>query len=143
MTQGDDFRDSVRVIRATSLAEAMKGPAGSGRATAFEFSGPDGRTWIGAVSMAPGERNGGHRHGRHEVGLYVVRGRGEIRWGERLEFAARVGPGDFIYFAPFAPHQEVNLDPEASLDFVVARSDSERIFELFETSAAKTPHYLA
>jgi uncharacterized RmlC-like cupin family protein len=40
--------------------------------------------------------------------IYVVRGRARMRWGERLEFVAEAGPGDFIYvlgdeFEPLAP----------------------------------------
>jgi uncharacterized RmlC-like cupin family protein len=59
--------------------------------------------------------------------VYVVKGRSQIRWGERLEFAAEVGPGDFVYFAPYVPHQELNLDASETLDFVVVRSDNEKI----------------
>jgi uncharacterized RmlC-like cupin family protein len=116
----NDWRDAVRVAR----------PAldGTGRATAFEFSGQGGHaTWIGAVSLRPGARTGAHHHGRHEVAVYVVRGRGQVRWGDGLEFAAEIGPGDFVYFAPFVPHQELNHDAGSALDFVVVRSDGERI----------------
>ena len=63
----------------------------------------------------------------HEVAVYVVKGRGQIRWGERLEFASEVNPGDFAYFPPYVPHQELNLSNDATLDFVVVRSDNERI----------------
>ncbi len=31
-----------------------------------------------------------------------------MRWGDRLEFTAEAGPGDFIYFPPYVPHQEIN-----------------------------------
>ena len=120
--------DGVTVIRAQSLDTAMRGPSGSGRATAFDFTGAGGRaTWIGTVTLQPKANTGPHHHGRHEVAVYVVKGRSEIRWGERLEFAAQVGPGDFVYFAPYVPHQEVNLDAGETLDFVVVRSDGERI----------------
>jgi uncharacterized RmlC-like cupin family protein len=98
------------------------------RATAFDFAGAGGReTWIGTVTLQPNARTGAHHHGRHEVAVYVVKGRSQIRWGERLQFAAEVGPGDFVYFAPFVPHQERNLDAGETLDFVVVRSDNERI----------------
>ena len=55
-----------------------------------------------------------------------MKGRSEIRWGERLEFAADVGPGDFVYFAPYVPHQELNPDDSETADFVVVRSDNEK-----------------
>ena len=106
----------------------MRRPSGTGRATAFDFAGTGGKeTWIGAVTLPPGAKTGAHHHGRHEVAVYVVKGRSEIRWGERLEFAAEVGPGDFVYFAPYVPHQELNLDAGETLDFVVVRSDNEGI----------------
>jgi uncharacterized RmlC-like cupin family protein len=54
-------------------------------------------------------------------------GRSQIRWGEQLEFAAEAGPGDFVYLAPYVPHQELNLDAGETLDFVVVRSDNEKI----------------
>jgi uncharacterized RmlC-like cupin family protein len=31
-----------------------------------------------------------------------------MRWGEKLEFVAEAGPGDFIYVPPYVPHQEIN-----------------------------------
>jgi uncharacterized RmlC-like cupin family protein len=128
MPETMQWRDGVTVVRAKSLDTAMHGPSGTGRATAFDFAGTGGRaTWIGTVTLRPNAKTGAHHHGRHEVAVYIVRGRSEIRWGERLEFAADVGSGDFVYFAPFVPHQELNLSASESVDFVVVRSDNERI----------------
>src|SRR5581483_5260568 len=128
MSSGTWRTEGVRVVRAAAIGARMGAAAGAGRATACEFTGSGGReTWIGKVALAPGGQTGAHHHGRHEVAVYVVRGRGLIRWGERLEWGAEIGPGDFVYFAPFVPHQEINLDAGASLDFVVVRSDGERI----------------
>jgi uncharacterized RmlC-like cupin family protein len=81
------------------------------------------------VSDASARRanTGPHHHGRHEVAIYVVKGRSEIRWGERLECAAEVGQGDFVYFTPFVPHLEFNIDASETVDFVVVRSDNEKI----------------
>lgn len=129
MTGPIDWRDAVRVARAAEVNAAVAGPAG-GRATAFEFAGTGGaRTWIGRVAMAPGARTGAHRHGHHEAVLFIVAGCGRILWGERLEHAADAAPGDFVYFAPQVPHEEINLDGAAPLEFVVVRSDGERIFQ--------------
>lgn len=120
--------DGVRVIRGVSLDQAMHAPGGTGRATAFDFAGTGSeKTWIGTVTNPPGANTGPHHHGRHEAAIYIVRGRGQIRWGEALEFAAEVGPSDFVYFAPFVPHQEKNLSDSETFDLVVVRSDNERI----------------
>src|SRR5262245_24354734 len=98
-----DWRtEGVKFVRAQAIKDATSGAAGTGRATAFDFAGTGGQeTWIGAVSLQPRAKTGGHHHGRHEVAVYVVKGRGEIRWGERLEFTSEIGPGDFVYFAPY------------------------------------------
>jgi uncharacterized RmlC-like cupin family protein len=110
--------DGVTVVRAAAMR-------GASRATAFDFTGTGGReTWIGTVTMQPSAKTGAHHHGRHEVAIYVVKGRSQIRWGERLEYVAEVGPGDFVYFAPYVPHQELNLDAKETADFVVVRSDN-------------------
>ena len=129
MTEAAMWRtQGVVVVRAASLDTTQAGASGLGRATAFDFAGSDGKeTWIGKVTLRPNADTGAHHHGRTEAAIYVVRGRGEIRWGERLEFAAEVGLGDFVYFAPFVPHQERNLDAREALDLMVVRSNPEGI----------------
>jgi uncharacterized RmlC-like cupin family protein len=119
--------EGVKVVRAETLRKGTLESSSAGRATAFEFAGGGGpETWIGTVTLLPHAKTGPHHHGRHEVAVYVAKGRAQIRWGEQLEFAAEVSPGDFVYFAPYVPHQEVNLASD-TLDFVVIRSDKERI----------------
>ena len=71
--------------------------------------------------------------------IYVVRGRSVIRWGARLEFAAEVRSGDFVYFAPHVPHQELNLSASETVDFVVVRSDNERIVVNLDVAPAEQP----
>jgi uncharacterized RmlC-like cupin family protein len=116
--------DSVKIMRGEDMAASATG----GRATAFEFGGSGGAgTWIGTVFLAGGASTGPHHHGRHEVAVRVIRGRSEIRWGAHLEYAAEIGPGDFAYFTPYVPHQELNLDPDVQLEFMVVRSDGEAI----------------
>jgi uncharacterized RmlC-like cupin family protein len=134
-----EWRDrGVIVVRADVRARAML--AGSGRATAFDFAGTGGsRTWIGAVTIPPGGKSGGHHHGRHEVAVFVARGHVEIRWGDELEFAADVGPGDMVYFAPFVPHQEFNRDASEVAEFVVVRSDNEGIFVRLDIVPVERP----
>ena len=70
---------------------------------------------------------GAHHHGHLESVIYVVQGRARMRWGEKLEFVAEAGPGDFIYVPPFVPHQEINADPDNPLQCVLVRSDNEAV----------------
>jgi uncharacterized RmlC-like cupin family protein len=131
-----EWREGVTVVRARPLADS----ASRGRATAFNFAGSGGReTWIGTFALQQNANTGAHHHGRHEVAVYVARGRCEIRWGESLEFAAQVGPGDFVYFAPNVPHQERNLSAAETVDFVVVRSDDEGIRMDLEVTSVERP----
>jgi uncharacterized RmlC-like cupin family protein len=132
--------DGIKVVRAESLTATMLDPSGTGRATAFDFAGSGGhKTWIGTVRLGPDGRTGAHHHGHHEVVVYVVSGRAQIRWGDRLEFAAHVGPGDLVYFAPYVPHQEVNLDADQPVHFLVVRSDNERIVVALDVVPQEPP----
>lgn len=122
----DRGEHGVRIIRAGD--QRAEREAGGGRATAFNFTGEGGtRTWIGTVTLKAGGCTGGHHHGRHEVVLYVVSGRAELSWGERLSFSAEIGPGDFAYFSPNIPHQERNPSATETAEFLVVRSDNERV----------------
>jgi len=137
------WRDAVRIVRGHSLDMNMRDPSTSGRATAFDFSGEGGReTWIGTVKLGPNGKTGAHHHGRHEVAIYVVRGRSEIRWGERLEYVANACPGDFVYFAPNVPHQERNLSASEPVDFLVVRSDNERIVVALDVEPVEEPEHM-
>ena len=140
MTERKQWRDGVRIVRGTSLAETMRQPSTGGRATAFDFAGSGGReTWIGTVTLQPNAKTGAHHHGRHEVAIYVIKGSSEIRWGERLEYVTDVGPGDFVYFAPYVPHQERNPSASEAVDFLVVRSDNERIVVTLDTAPVEQP----
>ena len=50
-----------------------------------------------------------------------------MRWGEKLEFAAEAGPGDFIFVPPYVPHQEINAMEDEKLECVLMRSDGEAV----------------
>ena len=71
--------------------------------------------------------------------IYVVSGRARMRWGERLEFTAEAGPGDFIYVPPFVPHQEINASADAPLDCVLVRSDGEAVVVNLDIAPVETP----
>ena len=140
MTDAAKWRTGVTVVRAATQEAMRLGPGGTGRATVVDYAGTGGRqTWIGTVTLQPRARTGTHHHGRHEVTIYVVKGRSEIRWGERLEFAADVAPGDFVYFAPYVPHQELNPDERETVDFVVVRSDNEKIVVALDDKPVERP----
>jgi uncharacterized RmlC-like cupin family protein len=59
--------------------------------------------------------------------LYVINGQARVRWGQRLEFLADAGPGDFIYIPSFVPHQEIDPSTTEVARCVVIRSGQDPI----------------
>lgn len=138
----EDWRNAVTVRRAVDLAAER---TASGRTTVFDFSGIGGndQTWIGSANVQPGHNTGPHNHGRHEVMLYVVKGRSEIRWGEQLDYAIEIGPGDAVYFSPYVTHQERSLESTEVVEYLIVRSDNEKIANrLGDVVPAEKPEFL-
>ena len=100
------------------------------------------KIWAGTVTIQPGAQTGPHHHGHLESVIYVLRGRARMRWGDRLEFAAEAGPGDFIYVPPHVPHQEINASQDEPLSCVVVRSDQEPVVVNLDIPAAGDPEFI-
>src|ERR1700720_2855995 len=118
--------DGVRVIPGNSLDPNTAQTPGMDRKAAINHARVGAqKIWAGTVSIHPNAKTGAHHHGALESVIYVVRGQARMRWGERLEFTAEAGPGDFIYVPPYVPHQEINASATDALEGVLVRSDGE------------------
>jgi uncharacterized RmlC-like cupin family protein len=128
-SERSDWRlDGVRVVHADELDVNTPQTPGMNRAAAITVASAGAeKLWAGTVDIHPDAKTGAHHHGALESVIYVVSGRARMRWGERLEFMAEAGPGDFIYVPPFVPHQEINASTDEPLSCVVARSGQEAI----------------
>ena len=121
-------RDGVRVVGADQLDPNTAQTPGMGRKAAINFARVGAqKLWAGTVHIHANAKTAAHHHGQLESVIYVVKGRARMRWGERLEFVAEAGPGDFIYIPPYVPHQEINANADAVLECVLVRSDGEAI----------------
>jgi uncharacterized RmlC-like cupin family protein len=121
-------RHGVRVVRADELDTNTPQTPGMNRAAAISAARAGAeKLWAGTVVIHPDAKTGAHHHGSLESVIYVVSGRARMRWGERLEFTAEAGPGDFIFVPPFVPHQEINARPDAPLSCVIVRSGQEPV----------------
>ena len=140
-TPEDGWKASgVRVIPAGSLDSNTPQTPGMTRAAAINFARAGAqKLWAGTVHIHAGAKTGAHHHGPLESVIYVLRGRARMRWGERLEFTAEAGPGDFIYVPPYVPHQEINASSEETLECVLVRSDNEAVVVNLEIEAAEAP----
>jgi uncharacterized RmlC-like cupin family protein len=118
----------VKVVPAGQLDPNTPQTPGMNRAAAIDFARVGAqKLWAGTVHIHAGAKTGAHHHGPLESVIYVIRGRARMRWGEKLEFTAEAGPGDFIYVPPFVPHQEINASPDEVLECVLVRSDNEAV----------------
>jgi len=103
----------VRVVHGHELDSNTPQTAGMSRAAAINYARAGAeKLWAGTVVIHPNAKTGAHHHGPVESVIYVVSGRARMRWGDRLEFVAEAGPGDFIFVPPFVPHQEINASDE-------------------------------
>ncbi|MBI3716221.1 MAG: cupin domain-containing protein [Betaproteobacteria bacterium] len=96
------------------------------------------KLWAGTVVIHPKAKTGAH-HGAVESVIYVVSGRARMRWGERLEFVAEAGPGDFIYVPPYVPHQEINASDDLPLSCVLVRSGGEAVVVNLDIPVVEKP----
>ena len=133
--------DGVRVISAGALdgCSAPQTP-GMDRKAAIDFARAGAqKLWAGTVTIHAGAKTGAHHHGPLESVIYVVKGRARMRWGERLEFTAEAGPGDFIFVPPYVPHQEINALADEALQCVLVRSDGQATVVNLDIEAAEVP----
>jgi uncharacterized RmlC-like cupin family protein len=132
--------DGVCVIPGHSLDPNTAQTPGMDRKAAINLARAGAqKLWAGTVSIHPNAKTGAHHHGPLESVIYVVRGKARMRWGERLEFTAEAGPGDFIFVPPYVPHQEINASPDEPLECVLVRSDNEAVVVNLEIAAAEQP----
>ena len=120
--------DGVRVVHSNELDINTPQTPGMNRAAAITHARAGAeKLWAGTVVIHPMAKTGAHHHGPVESVIYVVSGRARMRWGDRLEFVAEAGPGDFIYVPPYVPHQEINASDDEPLSCVVVRSGQEPV----------------
>jgi uncharacterized RmlC-like cupin family protein len=144
-TPADGWKHSgVKVIPAGELDDNTAQTPGMHRATAIDRARAGAqKLWAGTVHIHANAKTGAHHHGPLESVIYVVSGRARMRWGEKLEFTAEAGPGDFIYVPPFVPHQEINASSDEPLSCVLVRSDSEAVVVNLDIEPAEKPEGVA
>ena len=132
--------DGVRVIPAGSLDTNTAQTPGMNRAAAINFARVGAqKLWAGTVTIHAHAKTGAHHHGHLESVIYVVKGRARMRWGDKLQFIAEAGPGDFIYVPPYVPHQEINASETEPLECVLVRSDNEAVAVNIDITPVEKP----
>ena len=135
--------DGVHVVRGDQLDAATAQTPGMLRSAAITAARVGAQhLWAGAVVIEPRALTGAHHHGAVESVIYVVSGLARMRWGERLEYVADAGPGDFIHVPPYVPHQEINAG-DGPLSCVLVRSGQEPVVvNLDDVDAVDDPEHV-
>ena len=132
--------DGVRVIPGNQLDPNVPSTPGMDRKAAINFARAGAqKLWAGTVTIRPDAKTGAHHHGHLESIIFVVKGKARMRWGEKLQFTAEAGPGDFIFVPPYVPHQEINANPNEPLDCVLVRSGQEPVVVNLDIPVVETP----
>jgi uncharacterized RmlC-like cupin family protein len=141
VTGATHWRDNgVRVIKGDCLDPNTPQTPGMYRQAAINAARVGAqKIWAGTVTIEPNAKTGAHHHGALESVIYVVRGHARMRWGERLEYVAEAGPGDFIYVPPYVPHQEINASADEPLACVIVRSDNEAVVVNLDIEPVEKP----
>ena len=130
----------VRAVKGSELDTNTPQTPGMNRAAAITHARTGAeKLWAGTVIIHPKARTGAHHHGPVESVIYVVSGKARMRWGDRLEFVAEAGPGDFIYVPPYVPHQEINASDEEPLSCVLCRSGQEPVVVNLDIPTVEQP----
>jgi uncharacterized RmlC-like cupin family protein len=140
-TPPTDWRDNgVRVVPGNALDINTPQTPGMLRAAAITNARTGAsKLWAGTVTIHPNAKTGAHHHGDLESVIYVVSGRARMRWGDRLQYVAEAGPGDFIYVPPFVPHQEINARPDEPLSCVLVRSGQDPVVVNLDIDPVEPP----
>ena len=130
----------VRVVKANQLDPNTPQTPGMNRAAAIDHArmGAE-KLWAGTVVIHPKAKTGAHHHGPVESVIYVVKGKARMRWGEKLEYTAEAGPGDFIWVPPFVPHQEINASEDEPLECVLLRSGQDPVVVNLDIPVVEKP----
>jgi uncharacterized RmlC-like cupin family protein len=130
----------VRIVHADELDLNTPQTPGMTRASAIDHARAGAqKLWAGTAVIHPNAKTGAHHHGALESVISVGSGRARMRGGDRLEFVAEAGPGDFIYVPPYVPHQEINASTDEPLSCVVVRSDQEPVVVNLDIPAVEAP----
>ena len=141
MAEKIDWRTrGVRVVKGSELDANTPQTPGMNRAAAITYARAGAqKLWAGTVTIHANAKTGAHHHGEVESVIYVVKGKARMRWGDKLEYMAEAGPGDFIYVPPYVPHQEINASAQEPLECVLCRSGQEPVVVNLDITPVEPP----
>ena len=139
----DWLTKGIKVVRRDAKSSDTPETRGMNRMVAISGSRTGSASlWAGTNLIKPGSQTGPHHHGELESIIYVVRGEAHMRWGDRLEWITKAGPGDFLQVPAWVPHQEINAGSE-DLHCVLVRSGPEELVINVDVDAVAEPQWVS
>lgn len=126
----------LRRVRPEALSGATAQTPGKARTEAIS-----GRTvgaehlWMGKAVAPAGAVSAVHHHGPGETGVYVLRGRTTLFFGEGLRERLDLQAGDFAFVPAWAIHAEGNLSGEDAETLIVRSTPEAIVVDLPELRA--------
>ena len=75
------------------------------------------------VVIPPGGSPKAHYHKDFETAIYLLKGKVETRFGEKLQESKINEEGDFVFIPPGVPHKPINLSKTEAALAIVSRND--------------------
>ena len=91
------------------------------------------------ATVPPGGVAKAHIHVGFELGLFILQGHVEHRYGPGLKQSVINAAGDFIFIEPDVPHEVYNLSDTEEIIAVVARSSPHQWDEIIPYDPAEDP----
>lgn len=136
--------NGIKVVK--SVARSCDTPDTKGMNRQVAISGSRSgsqQLWAGTNHIRPGEITGAHHHGHLESVIYIISGHALRRWGDRLEYITKAGPGDFLLVPAWMPHQELNASKTEDLHCALVRSGTEEIAVNLDLDPVDDPEWIA
>lgn len=92
-----------------------------GRAEVSQATTGASNIYMGVFKVPPMAQSRPHYHADCESAVYMLSGSLNVRWGERLEHALSLEPGDLVYVPPRETHLLENPSESEPAEYVVAR----------------------
>ena len=113
----------MKVVKPTAAHVLPRGVVG-GSEVSQATTGAE-NIYMGVFRVPAGAQSMPHYHADCESAVYMLSGRLNVRWGEGLEHAISLEPGDMAYVPPRETHLLENPSEVEVAEYVVARDAPE------------------
>ena len=109
----------MKVIKPGPDREVPRGVVGG--AEISQATAGANNIYMGVFRVPAGARSRPHYHANCESAVYMLSGKLLVKWGDNLEEAVELEPGDLVYVPPRETHILENLSDADAAEYVVAR----------------------